>query len=485
MKLNNTKPFYFGAATSSFQVEGGANLGGKTDSIWDEFTRRNYYIPQEGSTEREINYIDVSSDFYHNYKQDIARMKEMGLTMFRFSIAWARIFPKNEHDVNLEGVKFYHDVIDELIKNGIEPLVTLFHWDVPVWVQCRNGFLNRETTDLFEKYAQVVFREYGQKVKYFLTFNEMVIFNKNQFIWGSLTPEYKNRSDLMAKSMHYCHVACAKAVNVFKTLRSQGIVSKSSLIGITHTDGPVFHGYEGDLEAQVHENLIGNLAYFKPSFDGEYPNELFKLWNKVGIDVDIRDEDLMLLKNNTHEFIGWNYYQPMFVKKTNKFGVSSDIFGWNETKIPSEYKTTKWNWIISPELMVESLRDFSKNYPHLPIIITENGYGDFDDEIDGKIYDVDRINYIKDHLDGCYTAINDYDINLIGYNYWSFQDIFSPSAGYRKRYGFVKVDFDSLVRTNKLSYYYYQSVINDPSHDSDYDIETIKKNFEQSFKDGK
>lgn len=477
MKINNNKKFYFGAASSSFQVEGGANQGGRTDSIWDEYTKRNYFIPEKNSTQREINRIDVSSDFYNHYKEDIKLMKEQGLTMYRFSISWSRIFPKNEDEVNQEGLTFYHNVIDELLDNGIEPLLTLFHWDVPVWVQCRNGFLNREIIDLFSKYAETIFREFGNKVKYFLTFNEMIIFNKNQFIWGSLTPEYNNRSDLAIQSMHYCHIACAKSIKIFKELRKQGIVSNDALIGITHTDGPVYQAYNGDIDAQEHENLIGNLSYFMPSFDGVYPNEVFNLWKINGIEVDVRDEDLILLSNNVHEFVGWNYYQPIFVSKSEEFGNSSNLFGWTKTNVPSNFKTTKWNWIISPELMINGLKCLQQCYPNLPIIITENGYGDFDIEENGKTLDFDRIDYIKTHLDACYLAINEYDLNLIGYNYWSFQDIFSPSAGYRKRYGFVRVDFKTLKRSKKLSFYYYKEVIKNNEHDSNIDLNQLKKDY--------
>lgn len=473
MKLKSNKPFYFGAASSSFQVEGGANSDNRSDSIWDEFTKRNYFIPEENTTQREINLIHQSADFFHRFKEDIALMKKQGLNMYRFSISWSRIFPKNEFEVNEKGIEFYHQVIDELLKNDIEPLLTLFHWDLPVWIQCRNGFLNREIIDLFAKYAEVIFSQYGSKVKYFLTFNEMIIFNKNQFIWGSLTPEYKNRSDLHIQAMHYGHVGVAKSVQIFKKLRESGIVKKDAIIGITHTDGPLYYDYNNDLQALEHENLIGNLAYFDPSFKGEYPQELLNLWDKWNLNIDYTDQDLKLIKENVHEFIGWNYYQPIYVQKSDKFNKSSELFSWVETKIPLNAKTTKWNWIIDPQAMIKGLVELTKRYPNLPIIITENGYGDFDKEENGQIHDFERIEYIKTHIEGCYQAIDEHNINLIGYNYWSFQDIFSPSAGYRKRYGFVKVDFETLERTPKLSYIYYKNMISDKNHETDYNSEQL------------
>lgn len=447
--------------------------------MWDEYTKRNYFIPKEGSTEREINYIDVSSDFYHNYKEDIKLMKEMGLKMFRFSISWSRIFPKNEFETNPKGIEFYHNVLDELIKNDIEPLVTLYHWDTPIWAQCRNGFLNRDSITWFENFAKVCFEEYGKKAKYFLTFNEMIIQNLQQYVWGKLTPNYSSRSDYATQAMHYSHVACARAVKVFKELREQGIVNKDSVCGITHTEGPLYYALNenssNDLKALKHSNLISNKAYFDVSFKGEYPQELFDLWKEVGYQIDVTQEDLDLLKENTHEFIGWNYYQPHFVTPNANFGNNDDIFSWVDETVPSDAHTTKWNWIIDPKRMALGLKQLSDSYPGLEILITENGFGDFDQEIDGKIQDQERIEYIKHHLDGCYHAINELGINLIGYCYWSFQDIFSPSAGYRKRYGFVKVDFETLKRENKLSYYYYKNVIADKNNETEYDLENLKK----------
>lgn len=477
MQLKNNHHFYFGASTSSFQVEGGAHLDGKSSSIWDEYTQRNFFIPPKYSTQREINSIETSSDFYHKFKEDIQLMKEQGLQMFRFSISWSRIYPKNEFKINKKGLEFYHKIINELLKNNIEPVVTLFHWDLPVWIQCKNGFLNREIIDLFAKYSKTIFYEFGQKVKYFITFNEMMIFNQNQFIWAQLTPEYKNRSDLAAIAMHNCHLSCAKSVLIFKNLRNQKIVRKDALIGISHTNGPIFNKFKNDTEAQEHANLIGNLAYFEPSLKGYYPKKLLLLWKKFNYQINITKEDKLLLKENTHEFLGYNYYQPIFVTKTKKFGISRDIYNWTVEKIPKTEKVTKWNWIINPQLLTKSLINLNKKYKNILILITENGYGDFDLDVNNKIFDIDRIEYIKMHLEACYKAINDYNVNLLGYCYWSFQDLFSPSSGYRKRYGFVKIDFKTLKRSKKLSYFYYRNLILSNNYETNYNEEKLIQQF--------
>lgn len=475
------KNFYFGSASSAFQVEGAANLDNRTDSIWDEYTKRNYYIPEEGSIEREINHINISADFYNNYKEDIKLMKEMGLKMYRFSISWSRIYPKNNRDFNLKGIEFYHNVIDELLKNDIEPLVTLFHWDTPIWVQCRNGFLNREVVESFNTFAKTCFKEYGKKVKYWLTFNEMIIQNLQQYVWGKLTPEYINRSDYAFQAMHYSHLSCAKAVESFKNLRSQGLVREDSLVGITHTEGPLYYAFDenssDDREATKIAELICNKAYFDVSFKGEYPKEFLNLLEKNNINIDLSIEDEKLLKENTHELIGWNYYQPHYVSKSKTFNKDNNIFGWYKENIPSGVKTTKWKWIIEPEKMIQGLQRLEKEYPNMPLIITENGFGDFDKEENGKIYDYERIDYLRDHLKGCFDAVETNNINLIGYCYWSFQDIYSPSAGYRKRYGLVKVDFETQERSKKLSYYYYKKVIENNTYNIDLNL--LEKEFKK------
>lgn len=455
--------FLFGAASASYQVEGAWNEDGKGVSNWDVFSK----IP--GKTFEGTN-GDVSVDHYHRYKEDIKLMAEIGLESYRFSVSWPRIIPDGDGEINQKGLDFYNNLIDECLKYGIVPFVTLYHWDMPQVLEEAGGWTNRRTVDGFVKYAEACFKSFGDRVKHWITFNETVVFTALGYLAGAHPPGIKNDPKKFFQATHNVFTAHAKAVKLYKSMRQFGE------IGITHVFSPAFSidDKEENIEATYHANQHGINWFYDPVLKGHYPEYVVKQLNEMEWTPDWTEEELGILREAAihNDFIGLNYYQPQRVMKNDSNG-DVERSRENSTGAPGNpsfdgvFKTvmmddkvyTKWGWEIAPDAFLEGLRMLKREYGDIKIYITENGLGDEDPIIEDEIVDVPRIKYIEEHLKALKRAVEE-NINVKGYYAWSAIDLLSWLNGYKKQYGFIYVDHkDNLNRKIKLSGNWYKRVI--------------------------
>lgn len=458
------KDFLFGAASAAYQVEGAWDKDGKGLSNWDIFSK----IP--GKTFEGTN-GDIAVDHYNRYKEDVKLMVEMGLESYRFSISWPRIIPDGNGKINEMGIDFYNGLIDECLKYGIVPFVTLYHWDLPQSLEEKGGWTNKETIEAFVNYAEVCFKAFGDRVKHWITFNETIMFCKLGYITGAHPPGKINAQKEYFDATHNVFVAHAKAVKKYKELKQYGE------IGITHVFNPAFSvdDKEENLIAASHANYYETFWYYDPILKGEYPEYVVNDLKNKGLTPYWTDDELQLLKDNAekNDFIGLNYYQPQRVENNTEVIKIIEMDREKSTGRPGNisfdnvYKTvmmedktyTKWGWEISPEGFLDGLRMLKERYGDIKLYITENGLGDEDPIIDDVIVDVPRIKYIEAHLKVVKEAIKE-GINLKGYFAWSVIDLLSWLNGFKKQYGFIYVDHkNNLNRKKKLSFHWYKKII--------------------------
>ncbi|MGB2079996.1 MAG: glycoside hydrolase family 1 protein [Vibrio sp.] len=462
------KDFLWGSASAAYQIEGAASLDGKGPSIWDTYSN----IP--GNTFKDTT-GEVAIDFYHKYEEDIELMAEMGLKAYRFSVSWPRIMPDGR-TVNPEGVAFYHRVIDKLIAHNIEPIVTIYHWDLPQALQDEyQGWEGREIIEDFTNYAKVLFNEFGDKVHYWVSLNEQNIFTGLGYLQKLHPPKVSNYQRFL-NANHNANLANASSVKLF---REMGIDGK---IGASFAYSPAYAKSEKPEDVIAMENAqeLDNFMWMDVYAKGEYPQLAVKLLANLGLTIPFADGDKELLKQGTCDFMGLNYYQSATYADPNnqtqeaKAGKAADVSVVSDvTDIPTDalyaradndyVELTDWNWAIDPNGLRVSLRRIASRY-NLPILISENGLGAFDTLTDdGKVHDDYRIKFLKQHIEAIEAAIED-GCEVIGYCTWSCQDLFSWLNGYAKRYGFIYVDRDEesekeLKRYRKDSFFWYQKVI--------------------------
>ena len=461
--MNNfPNDFLWGAATAAYQVEGGYRQDGKGLSNWDIFSHK------EGTTFEGTN-GDVAADHYNRYKEDVALMAELGMTSYRFSISWARIYPRGLGKPNEKGIKFYSDLIDELLANGIEPLVTLYHWDTPQALEDIGGWESREVMDAFVKYATTCFHAYGDRVTKWATFNEAIVFISSGYLTGCFPPEVKDP----ARAIQVCHnvnVCHAKAVLALKSLYPSHEVG---FVNVLQPHYPASNKQE-DITARNFAESVWMNWFYDPILLGEYPQDLIDLarghFNAPQFDEG--DAEVLKLAAPLNDFIGVNFYRRELCahnpNKTqtsrNHSGVkgSQGEFGFKDlfkfVRNP-EGKYTDWDWEIYPDALTKSLCDVKERYGDIDIYITENGIGGVDTVTPTAIDDDYRIEYLQDHLIATKKAI-DLGVKVRGYYPWSFIDLLSWLNGYKKQYGFVYIDHNNdLERRKKKSFYWYQDVI--------------------------
>lgn len=462
MKFEND--FLFGAATAAYQVEGAWDQDGKGPTNWDEFTK----IP--GKTFEATN-GDIAIDHYNRYQEDIKLMAEMGLESYRFSISWARIFPNGSGEVNQKGIDFYNNLIDECLKYGIVPFVTLYHWDLPLALEKEGAWLNKDTVDAYVDYTVLCFKEFGDRVKNFITFNEAVIFAALGYLSGAHPPGIENDHKKYFQVTHNVFYAHARALIEYKKLNQYG------QIGLSHVFSPAFgvDDSEANTFAAMHANQYGLHWFFDPVLLGHYPSYVVKQLEQKGLTPDWTDQELAIIKQAAplNDFMGLNYYQPQRVEKMESPAESRANTLANSTGAPGNpsfdnvYRTvnmddkkyTKWGWEISPEALVDGLDMLKESYGQIKLYITENGLGDEDIIIDGEICDIPRINFINAHLVSLKESIQR-GVHIKGYFAWSAIDLLSWLNGYKKQYGFIYVDHNNgLKRKKKASFHWYKEII--------------------------
>lgn len=434
------KGFMWGAATSSYQIEGAWDEDGKGESVWD-FYCHELKLAKDGDTG------DVSIDHYHRYREDVKIMKELGLRTYRFSICWPRVIPAGIGEVNQKGIAFYNSLVDELLDAGIEPVICLYHWDYPKALMDKGGWSGRESVDWFVDYAEVCFQAFGDRVKNWLTLNEpWVDAYAAQFMLGK--PSIKGMTRATSAAHHY-NVCSAKAIRSFREMVPGGKV------GVALNLSPVYPDTDSDEDLAAVKRYDGfvNRWFLDPMVKGEYPEDMLAFYqDRFGV-PDIIAEDMEVIKNNPMDFIGVNYYSRRVVKASDQEPVL-DVE-------PVENKDDTWatNGEVYPDGLHDLLVRLDQDYGHPVLWITENGASFGDDEIiDGKIPDTRRQDYLLRHFQAAHRAISQ-GANLQRYYVWSVFDNFEWVFGYSRRFGIIHVDYETQKRTWKDSARWYQGVI--------------------------
>lgn len=456
--------FLWGASSSAFQIEGGWDAGGKGMSVADynSFKR----------ADRQAD-TKVASDFYHHWKEDIDLMKKMGLKIYRFSIAWTRIIPDGDGMVNHEGLAFYDQVITYLLASGIQPFVTLYHFDLPyALVKKYNGWEDRRCVDAFTRYARICFIQFGDRVKYWQIINEQNLMIRVDERMNIAEQDAWQADRIRAQMDYHMFLAHALAVKMCHEIVKDGkagpAVSSTCTYPLTNRPEDIWAARMNDAMKTVY---CLDMHYF-----GKYPGYYTNYLEQRGIMPHMETGDETILKQGRMDYIAVNYYRtlcasylpadiehPVGMRIYRGNEVDFDQYGYCRDEKNTNLSVSEYGAQIDPMGLRIVLNDYYARY-HLPLIITENGLG-IEDHLtaDGKIHDQGRILYLKEHLRACADAISD-GVELLGYSPWSFMDLLSSHQGFKKRYGFVYVnrqehDLMNLKRIPKDSFYWYQNVI--------------------------
>jgi beta-glucosidase len=438
--------FAWGIATASYQVEGGAHEDGRKDSIWDVFSHTPGRVVN-GDTG------DVADDYYHRWKEDIALMKDLGYKDYRFSLAWPRILPDGKGKINQPGVDFYNRMIDELLGAGIHPLVTLFHWDLPIALS--NGWLNRETAHAFEEFTSVAVKAFGDRVKDWVTINEPFCPSFLGYKYGRQAPGIQHPYQALVAA-HHLLLAHGLAVPIIRAECDQ------ARVGIALNEGPFYPltQSEGDLSAARHADGELNRWFIDPLYGRHYPADMLLDYVKAGVLKTttpdfIHEGDMEKIATPT-DFLGLNYY-------TRRVIDTSDHSGHFPENVQSQGKPgtthTEMGWEIFSFGLYETICRAYFTYKPKEIMITENGasYSDGPDET-GKVHDERRIAYLRSHINEVGKAIKA-GVPITGYYVWALMDNFEWAFGYTQRFGLVYVDYKTQKRYPKDSAYWYGQVV--------------------------
>ncbi|OPZ72740.1 MAG: Beta-glucosidase A [bacterium ADurb.Bin478] len=446
--------FIWGAATSSYQIEGAWLLGGKGLSIWDAFchTPGRIYQGQTG---------DIACDHYHRFREDVALMKAMGLQAYRFSIAWPRIQPLGYGKANAEGIAFYSALIDELLANGITPWVTLYHWDLPLTLQLeKDGWLNPEMPALFRAYADLCFEHFGDRVKNWITFNEPWVAAILGYGQGVFAPGRISNVEPY-QAAHHLLLSHAQTVQLYRSKYRE----QSGRIGLANncdwreprTDSPA----DQDAAQRALEFFLGWFA--DPIFLGDYP-QVMRERVKERLPV-FSDQERDELKGSA-DFFGLNHYTTMLAQDSRGAKISQEVYGNGglsedqEVQLSTDpsWQKTEMGWSIVPWGIRKLLHWIDARYAHPAIVITENGCACPDVVDKGVVHDPLRIAYLSSYLGEVYNALSA-GVDVRGYFLWSLMDNFEWASGFSKRFGLHYVDFATGARIGKDSAKWYSHVI--------------------------
>lgn len=465
--MNRSFPdgFLWGGATAANQYEGGWNEGGRGPSIDDVFTGGSVNTPRRITIPAQPDAFypnHEATDFYHHWKEDIALFAEMGFKVYRMSISWSRIFPRgDEEGPNEEGLVFYDQVFDELAKYGIEPLVTLSHYENPLYLTTQyGGWKNRKLVEFFVHYAKTVMERYKGKVRHWLTFNEINMLSVpfGTFIAGGMLPETTTEQDRW-QAMHHQLVASAQAVRLGHQIDPDNRLGCmiAYMCVYPRTCAPE------DQLTQLSMDRLHNLLAGDVHVRGAYPRYARRLLAEKGVTLDITPQDEVDLREGTVDFYTFSYYDSRCVGTKQEGDPSTGngaLGGIRNPYLP----VTEWGWQIDPQGLRWVLNHLYDRY-QIPLMVVENGLGAMDQrEPDGAIHDPYRIDYLREHITAMAEAVAD-GVDLQGYTPWGCIDLVSASTGeMRKRYGMIYVDkhddgSGDLSRHRKDSFYWYQKVI--------------------------
>ncbi len=425
--------FIWGASTASYQIEGAWNEDGKGESIWDRFSHTPGKI-ENGETG------DIAADHYHRFQEDIALMKRLGLKAYRFSISWPRVFPQGHGKVNQKGLDFYSRLVDGLLEAGIEPFVTLHHWDYPQALQEQGGWLNRDTLGYFADYSAVMVKALGDRIRRWATFNEPTVIAFAGYAAGAHAPGLAGGPKIGLQAQHHILVAHGLSVQAIRA------ANPSVDVGVVLSFWPMEPATDDPADIAAAEQAwdTREAAFIHPVLKGYYPPQFF---DAAGENLpDVHPGDMALIAQKL-DFMGVNSYSRAVLSAK----------GYRERVPGSEY--TEMGWEVCPPAFYRLLTRLHKDYSLPPIYITENGAA-FPDVVspDGKIHDERRINYLRQYIGQLRRAMQE-GVDVRGYFVWSLMDNFEWAHGFSKRFGLVRVDYDTLTRTVKDSGEWYARLI--------------------------
>ena len=449
--------FFFGSATAAYQVEGAAQEGGRGPSIWDTFSHTPGRVVN-GDTG------DVADDHYHRVDSDLDLMKSLGLEAYRFSIAWPRIQRTGSGKVNEKGLAFYSRLVDGLLERDIRPIATLYHWDLPQALEDAGGWPERDTALRFAEYASIVGSALGDRVAVWTSLNEPWCSAYLGYGSGGHAPGRTN-DEAALRAVHHLNLGHGLALQELRHVVTKPDAEYSVTLN--------FHALRGDDETSPEAirriDALANRAFTGPLLHGEYPVDLLEDTRDVTDWAFVKPGDLEHI-HQPIDFLGVNYYSTATVKmwdgksdRGNNDG-HRDVGGspWPGSRdvefLPQPGPYTAMGWNIAPDALEQLLVDLHAEFPQLPLVITENGAAFDDVEVDGRVHDRDRIDYLQRHFTAAHRAIQR-GVDLRGYLVWSFMDNFEWSYGYSKRFGIVRVDYDTQERIVKDSARWFSDVI--------------------------
>ena len=433
--------FLWGAATAAYQVEGAVHEQGRGISIWDTFS----HTP--GKTDRGDN-GDVAADFFHRYREDIQLMKQLGLASFRFSVAWPRIFPTGTGSANPEGFAFYDRLVDALLEAGIQPFCTLYHWDLPQPLQDKGGWENRDTAKAFADYAGYTAGKLSDRIKLFMTMNEMRTFVEQGYQLGVHAPGLQLDAKRLAQLNHFVVLGQGLAVQSIRAHTRPG--TKVGLAEVVAATTPAIESAE-EITAARKAMREENASFLTVVLEGKYSELYLK---RLGKNAPVFTADEMGVIGSPLDFVGINVYQPTYVRADNSEK------GYTVISPPSSFPRMLSPWLyVGPEGIYWATKLVSDLWKVKEIYITENGASAADTiAADGQVYDTDRIMFLRNYLTQLHRAVSD-GVPIKGYFLWSLIDNFEWAAGYASRFGITYVDFQTQKRTPKLSSAFYKQVI--------------------------
>ncbi len=439
--------FTWGAATSAYQIEGAARTGGRGPSIWDTFAREPGRV-LHGDTG------DIACDHYHRFPEDVGLLGQLGVTAYRFSISWPRVQPDGRGPVNTEGLDFYSSLVDALLEYGITPLVTLYHWDLPVPLSYDGGWLSRNTAGRFADYATACHERLGDRVTWWTTLNEPWCSSFLAYAAGRHAPGRTNDREAFVAAHHQL-LAHGRATGALRDAAPEAAVG----ITLNFADVVPASDDEADADAARRVDAIMNRMFLEPIVTGEYPDEVLDLMDASGASDAFADGDLHIV-GEPIDFLGVNYYTRHRVLGGSDRQPGSPWAGCDDVaeEAPA-HPVTGMGWEICPDGLGVLLARLHRDAPGLPLYITENGaaFPDYANP-EGEIRDPARVGFLDAHLREVHAAIND-GIDVRGYFVWSLLDNFEWAEGYSQRFGLVYVDYPSQQRRPKDSFWWYADVI--------------------------
>jgi len=432
--------FKWGVSTAAYQTEGGWDTDGKGKSIWDVFSNT------KGKTFRGEN-GDIACDFYRRYTHDIILMAKMKIPNFRFSLSWSRIIPNGTGRVNPLGIEFYNRIIDFCLEMGIEPWITLYHWDLPYELEKKGGWTNREIIGWFGDYVELCIRYFGDRVKNWMVLNEPMVFTGAGYFLGVHAPGRKGLNNFLA-AIHHAAMCQAEGGRIVRSLQPDARVGTTFSCSYVEPFGKSIN----DGMAAHRVDALLNRMFVEPLAGLGYPVNDLKLLRRLEPFIKDCDEsklafdmDFIGVQNYTREMISYSLTTPI---------IRAKVIGADKRNV----EITDMNWEVYPESIYKMLVKFSKYKKFKEIIVTENGAAFPDVDIDGKIHDVKRINYLDQYLKQVLRAKKE-GINVNGYFVWSFTDNFEWAEGYRRRFGLVYIDFKTQDRIIKDSGYWFSELM--------------------------